>query len=480
MKIVLISPYELGRQPFALAEPAAFFTGAGYTVRCLDLSLQSLDDGDFDSAGLVAIHLGMHTATRIAVQALPRIRERAPHARLCVYGLYAPVNEALFRELGVDAVLGAEPEPELLEIARRLAHEPPSAASALAALAPDDMQTAPPGAQPPRRPPLPKVGFIVPERGGLPPLAQYAALLMPDGSRKVCGFAEATRGCKHLCRHCPVVPVYNGRFRALPPEVVLADVAGQVEAGARHISFGDPDFLNGPAHARRLLGAMRRRFPGLSFDATIKIQHLLRHSALLPEFAESGCLFITSAVESLDDTVLGLLDKNHSRADFVKAHRLLRDAGIALAPTFIPFTPWATLDDYVELLRTIAGLGLVHSVPPVQLTIRLLVPNGSHLLHIDGFHEMLGPYDPAMLGYPWRHTDPAMDHLQQTVQQYAMEAEQREQPREAIFQNIWRLAHEGAGRRVPPVRLHAADVPTPRLSEPWYCCAEPTAEQLAL
>ena len=192
--------------------------------------------------------------------------------------------------------------------------------------------------------------FVTPKRDGLPPLSRYAHLVLPGGGTRTMGFTESSRGCKHLCRHCPVVPVYHGRFRAVPVAVVLEDVAGQVAAGAEHVSFGDPDFFNGPTHALRVVRALHERFPGLTYDATIKIEHLIAHAGLLPELAATGCLFLTSAVESVDDRILDHLDKGHTRADFERAAGLVREAGIALAPTFVPFTPWTTLEGYVELL----------------------------------------------------------------------------------------------------------------------------------
>ena len=103
--------------------------------------------------------------------------------------------------------------------------------------------------------------FIVPERAGLPALARYAHVVMPDGSERVAGYTEASRGCKHLCRHCPIVPVYNGAFRIVERDVVLEDIRQQVAAGAQHITFGDPDFFNGPAHAMAIVEAMHREFP---------------------------------------------------------------------------------------------------------------------------------------------------------------------------------------------------------------------------
>src|SRR3990167_5833483 len=297
-KAVLINPYELGRQPFALAEPAAWLKRAGFQVVCIDLSLQKLDPRTLAGASLVAVYVGMHTATRIAVEAIPRIKALAPEAHLCVYGLYAPMNEMLLRGLGVGTVLGGEFEPGLLSVAERL------------------RSTRRNGTQSELLINLSRIEFLTPDRTGLPPLARYAHLQLPDGSTRVVGFAEGSRGCKHLCRHCPVVPVYQGKFRIVPVDVVMADIHSQVTKGAEHISFGDPDFFNGPTHALKLVQALHAEFPDISYDATIKIQHLINHAEMLPVLKSTGCLFITAAVESVDDRVLEILAKNHTNDDF--------------------------------------------------------------------------------------------------------------------------------------------------------------------
>ena len=183
----------------------------------------------------------------------------------------------------------------------------------------------------------------MPERAGLPSLSSYAHLKMPGEKHRTVGYTEASRGCKHLCRHCPVVPVYNGHFRVVQPEVVLEDIRRQVAGGAQHITFGDPDFFNGPRHAIEIVTAIHREHPRLSYDVTIKIEHLLKHSALLPTLRDTGCLFVTSAVESVDDAILTRLDKGHTRADFIQVVRNFRAIGLALSPTFVAFTPWTTL-----------------------------------------------------------------------------------------------------------------------------------------
>jgi radical SAM superfamily enzyme YgiQ (UPF0313 family) len=459
MKVVLINPYEIGRQPFGLAEPAAWLTRAGCTVHCLDLALQRLEPEVLRDARVVAIYVAMHTATRIAVEAMPRVRAIAPQAHLCVYGLYAPMNEKLLRDLGADTVLGGEVEPALVSLVQRLR------------AGDDEVQTEPVVN-------LSKIEFLTPDRRALPPLARYAHLQLPDGGRKTVGFAEGSRGCKHLCRHCPVVPVYHGMFRVIPVDTVMADVRQQVAAGAQHISFGDPDFLNGPTHALKLVHALHAEFPEISYDATIKIQHIIDHAGMLPELKGTGCLFITAAVESVDDRVLERLAKNHTNEDFARAVALCRAAGIALAPTFVAFTPWITLEGYLALLKRLLELELVESVPPIQLAIRLLIPQGSLLLELPDLQAYIGEFDPKLLGFPWKNPDTRVDRLQLAVQELVAQSEAKNLSRREIFARIWGLAHEALGVETPELTDSGMGAPIPRLSEPWYCCAEPTHQQL--
>ena len=396
MKVVLVSTYDLGHQPFGLASPAAWLREAGASVTCIDLAVEPLKKQAVRSAALVAIYLPMHTATRLASALLPRVKALNPRAHLCCYGLYAPMNEAFLRRLGVQTILGGEFEAGLLSLYTRLAAGGPRA--------PAERQSEPVVS-------FAKLQFRVPDRTGLPPLSGYAHLELGDGERRTAGYTEASRGCKHMCRHCPVVPVYGGRFRIVQRDVVMEDIRRQVAAGARHITFGDPDFFNGVGHALRLVAALHRAFPRITYDATIKVEHLLKHARDLPTLAATGCLFVTTAVESIDDDVLRLLDKGHTRADFVRVAGLARDAGLTLSPSFMPFTPWTSLRGYRDLLALVAELGLIDQVAPVQLAIRMLVPAGSRLLDLAALAPFLDGYDAAALSHRWSHPDPEADRL---------------------------------------------------------------------
>jgi len=459
MNITLINPYELGRQPFGLAEPAALLQEAGFTVNCCDLSIQKLDTCLTADTAVVAIYIAMHTATRIAIEALPKIRELAPEASLCVYGLYAPMNAELFRSLGVATILGGEFENGLVSLAKRI-----QAGNGAVQSEPDTC--------------LEKIAFIAPDRSTLPELSKYANLVNVDGSTTVVGFAESTRGCKYHCRHCPVVPVYNGKFYVIPADIVLDDIRSQIRQGARHISFGDPDFFNGPGHALKIVRALHQEFPSISYDATIKIEHIIKYPEEMKALKETGCLFILAAVEAVDDNILAYLDKGHTREDFINALAYLREINIDLTPTFVAFTPWTTLDIYLELLRHIVDLQLMESVAPVQLAIRLLIPAGSLILDIENLDGIIGDFDTDILGHPWANPDPRVDKLQQDLQAWVMQAEADGLSRPQAFKGIWEISHQAANRPVPPLDLEQAGKPVPRLSENWYCCAEPTCEQL--
>ena len=464
LNIVLISTYELGRQPFGLASPAAWLRKRGHEVVCLDLSRQSLDETAIHAAGLIAIYLPMHTATRLAAKLIPSLHNLNPRAHLCCYGLYAPMNVDYLRTLGVATILGGEFESELVHLAESLQS--------------DDRVTAEHALQPEPVISLERLSFEVPDRSGFPPIKKYAHLVLPSGEFRLVGSTEASRGCKHLCRHCPIVPVYKGVFRIVSRDVVMQDVRQQVAAGAQHISFGDPDFFNGIRHALELVEEFHREFPTVTYDATIKIEHLKKYEAHLPKLKETGCLFIISAVEYLDDAVLRVLDKGHTREDFLHVVRAFRELGMILHPTFVPFTQWTTLESYLDLLRVIHAESLIENVAPIQLGIRLLIPEGSRLLELEEVRRNVGPFDPQSLFYPWKHADARVDALGETVQATAAEGDRKKESRAKVFERIWKAAHAAAGMDAPALHLsesRAAAIPF--LSEPWYCCAEPTREQ---
>ena len=449
--ILLVACYELGHQPLAVAWPAAFLERAGYAPAVMDVSVEPFDAERVQRAKLVAISVPMHTALRLGVTVARRVRALNPACHIAFCGLYATLNAKHLLAGIADSVMSGETEGALIDLVRTLEVASPPAA--------------PP--QPLRV--LAKLDFPAPSRASLPSLKKYAHLER-DGGLELVGYVEASRGCKHLCRHCPIPPVYGGRFFVVPVEVLLADIRQQVEAGATHITFGDPDFLNGPGHALAVARALHEAFPTLTFDFTAKIEHLLRHRDRLPELARLGCAFIVSAAESLNDEILTHLDKGHSRADIEAAVQVTADAGIALRPTWVAFTPWTTLEDYRQLLDFVEAHGLVDAVDPVQFSIRLLIPPGSLLLESAAMRPFLGQLVEEQFYHRWIHPDPRMEALHAEVSAVVASAADRREDAAVTFQRVRELADRTAGLPVRPISApDAKRKRPPRLTEPWFC-----------
>jgi radical SAM superfamily enzyme YgiQ (UPF0313 family) len=485
---LLLSCYELGHQPLALAAPLRALEGAGFSPDALDLSVEELSTDKVKRASFAAISVPMHTALRLGVRAAERVREINPECRLLFYGLYAALNAPYLRERFSAFVIGPEWEAPLVALLEALASgnaetqerrvgewESGRVGASKGQSAKGKAQRASPNTRTPEHPdaqhPTPNTQHL----HVLPPLERYARLER-NGRLELAGYVEATRGCKHRCLHCPIPSVYDGRFVVVPRETVLEDVRRMVRLGAAHVTFGDPDFLNGPGHSLRIVRQMRVEFPHLTFDVTAKVEHLLKHRSLLPELAALGCVFIVSAVESLSDRVLRNLEKGHTRADVGEALALTRAAGIALRPSLMPFTPWSTLEDYRDLLRWVAEEDLVGCVDPVQLSIRLLVPPGSLLLQSPAMQPYLGELQEAAFSYRWAHPDPRVDRLHQDVSRAVEEAARADEEPRTTFARLWELAKEEGGRRKDesynPFILHSSSFilpKPPRLTESWFC-----------
>ncbi len=479
--VLLLSIYDLGRRPMALALAAGWFQQARLRVHCLDLSIQNLNETLVRQADCIALHVPMHTATRLAAGVLPRLKALNPKALLVCWGLYGPPNQAWLQSLGAAHVLGAECEPDLVALVEGTQKTPPGAPKNRAKVLAQNLAK-----NSAKSVPLPKLKHPLSVAAGLPSPEHYAVLKMGKIQRKTAA-VEATRGCKHTCTHCPITPMYQGQLRVVAAAVVLDAIDTQVELGAEHVSFADADFLNAPRHSLNIVRAMQKRHPKLSYDVTIKVEHLLKHAKMLPILRDTGCVLVTTAVETFEPLVLNKLQKNHSAKHAVDAILLLRNTGLGCNPTFVPFTPWSTPKGIHQLLQWVQRLGLVPLVAPVQYGIRLLLPQGSPIVQDANLKPWLLPFDAAKLHTPWRAPDARLDALQQEFADLAQSAQSQKMAREEVFAhlqqrvNAWvtpaelgRDAPTHDSKQRPPLGMGHWSQPapwvlTPQLSEPWFC-----------
>ncbi|MCY3740265.1 MAG: CUAEP/CCAEP-tail radical SAM protein [Candidatus Poribacteria bacterium] len=459
--ILLISCYELGHRPAGLTRPLHALEAAGFAPDITDIAVEPLDAEKVKRARFIGISVPMHTALRLGVHLLHRIRQINPEVSICMYGLYATLNADYLLSHGVDFCLPSSvtPQPPLSGGQVRDASSGGQAtdtSTQLVAL----VQSLVEGKQVETQ----KTDFYTAK---LPPLEEYAQFEDKDEVRTV-GYTETTHGCKHLCTHCPIPPVYKGKFFAVNREIVLDEIQKQVAEGAMHITFGDPDFLNGPMHGLRILRTMHEAYPNLTFDFTTKVEHILKHRKHFPEFAQLGCRFVISAVESLSDTVLTILEKHHTRADVETAIDIVQGTGIALRPTWVPFTPWTTLDDYLEIFQFVDTHRLVYHVDPVQYAVRLLIPPGSYLRNRPETKALPLTLDEAAFSYTWVHPDARMDELHKTVNALVENDARAGADTLETFYRIWSLAADMRSQPSPK-QSRGVHQPAPRITEAWFC-----------
>jgi len=451
LKVALITAYEMGHQPLHLASPGAALLAAGHEVKCFDTSVSPLDDAAIEWPDAVAISVPMHTAMRLGIELAKLLGSKREGLAVCMYGLYATVGSDETLGSVADHLIAGEYERGLVSWVDGL--DATTGSVGTGGVLVD----------------LGRSGSTKPDRSLVPSLDNYARL-DHDSRQSLSGYVEASHGCRYRCRHCPVPIIYDGRIRIVDPDDVVADVAALVEAGARHITFGDPDFFNAVPHSMKIVESVHARFPDLTFDCTIKVENLLKHRSAIPRLAAAGCLFVISALESTSDVVLEKLQKGHTSVESVEAIRLLRHHGIEMRPSFLPFTPWTALTDLVDLCHFIMENDLVGNVDPVQLTIRLLLPQGSLLLEDLHLSESLGEYDHERLSFPWASPDPAVDHLQESLASVLEKQTADAAPNHEIFAAMWSLIHESAGLPFnPPDLSDGSIVGRPRMTEPWFC-----------
>jgi radical SAM family protein len=450
VEILLVSTYELGHQPLHLASPAARLLRDGHQVHCLDLAVEDWDDDPFQCADLVAFSVPMHTAMRLAVQAATRLRTLRSLVPIAFYGLYAAMGADRRAGHVADRLIVGEYEDELASWV--------------------DDQSSGSGGKEARgavRVDLGRKAFLPPARHLLPGLENYARLEI-DGEARLAGYVEASHGCRHRCRHCPIPAVYDGRYRVTGLDTVMADVSALAAMGARHVTFGDPDFLNAPRYAMDVLGEVNSAFPDLTFDLTVKVEHILDHRDLWPVMAARNVVFVVSAFETTNDRVLGILEKGHTAMEMGEATMTTRMAGIQIRPSWMPFTPLTELTDLGDILQFLAEFDLLAMVDPVQLSIRLLIPEGSLILGSE-MAPFVNDYDSAGLSYRWTARDPRVDDLQRRL---AAIAEQGGSDQKGTILEMWSQALPGV-----PIPEWPRQRPI-RLTESWFCCAEPTSGQL--
>ena len=437
MKILLLSFYDLGKQPKIISELYKKLDNGSNQIDIVDYSIEE-KNLTLDNYDVLGIYASMHTASVLAEQYL---RDRKLPNKLFVFGLYANVFSEMFSNFQSIHSFDSDELESLLEVQLN-----------------------------------PNYSFkhSVPDRTILPSITDYSHIV--DGSNNlIAGSVETTYGCKHECTHCPVPIEFKGMFKTFGTEKIITDVTNQVEEGAKHISFNDPDFFNGPKHALKILQLLNEKHPSITYDSTIKVEHILKYPDYFQELKNLNMLFVISAFETTNDHVLNILQKNHSFNDLNKAVELSLENKIDIRPTWMPFSPWTEQNDLISIIKLIENYKLRETVDPIQLTIKLLVPKNSLILKRPEMKEYLLDYDPASFSYAWQYKFPNIDNIQNELFTYVLQHESENEY--AQYLGLVDILESHTNETLLNSEKYSQRI-VPKLSETWFCCAEPNKIQL--
>ena len=437
MKILLLSFYDLGKQPKIISELYKKLDNGSNQIDIIDYSIEE-KDLTLDNYDVLGIYASMHTASVLAEQYL---RDRKLPNKLFVFGLYANVFSEMFSDFQSIHSFDSDELESLLQVQLN---------------------------------PNYSYKHTVPDRTILPSITDYSHIV--DGSNNlIAGSVETTYGCKHECTHCPVPIEFKGMFKTFGTEKIITDVTNQVEEGAKHISFNDPDFFNGPKHALKILQLLNEKHPSITYDSTIKVEHILKYPDYFQELKNLNMLFVISAFETTNDHVLNILQKNHSFNDLNKAVELSLENKIDIRPTWMPFSPWTEQNDLISIIKLIENYKLRETVDPIQLTIKLLVPKNSLILKRPEMKEYLLDYDPSSFSYAWKYKFPNIDNIQNELFTYVLQHESENEY--AQYLGLVDILESHTNETLLNSEKYSQRI-VPKLSETWFCCAEPNKIQL--
>ena len=437
MKILLTSFYDLGKQPKIIAEIVDRYNSAEIDFDFFDFSVED-QNIDLENYDVLGIYAPMHTATILSIE---YIKDKILPNKMFTFGLYGSVLEDFNSSIRYIKDIESDELALFLEIN-------------------DDHQFS--------------LKNNIPNRQIFPDISNYAHLV--DGSNNlIAGSVETTYGCKHSCTHCPVPISFNGTFKTYSLEKIISDVENQVNQGAKHISFNDPDFFNGPIHALKILESLNEKFPSITYDSTIKVEHILKYKKYFKELSSLNMVFVISAFETTNDLVLSILEKNHTSNDLNNSIEISQDFGIDIRPTWMPFSPWTELNDLSNIVNLIEKYKLRETVDPIQLTIKLLIPKHSLIIKKPEINKYLGNYEKNSLSFKWEYENNDVEKLQSSLFDFILNNSELNEHKQYLgMVNI--IEKYTDTKLLTNSSYDFKNVP--KLSETWFCCAEPSKIQL--
>ncbi len=211
----------------------------------------------------------------------------------------------------------------------------------------------------------------------LGPVERY---LLPTFLGRRTAVHHASIGCPFRCQFCGVVPIFDGRQKAEPPERT-AEVLGalKVSHGIDAVQFYDNNFFLNESHARRqaeLLTPLR-----LKWWAEGRVDTFLRYSdATLREIQRSGATMIFFGAESGSNKVLAEMNKRITAEQTLELAARIRHFGIIPEFSFVVGNPSAPAEDTRETIHFVRRIKRLN--PDAEIIVQHYIPTP----HPDGMY----------------------------------------------------------------------------------------------
>lgn len=159
-----------------------------------------------------------------------------------------------------------------------------------------------------------------------------------------------SRGCPHDCSFCASAVTWKRRLRFRSLENVLAEIRYIVEnLNTRNLMFWDDDFAADKNRCIDLCGRISQEGPGMAYTVQLRADSV--DAKLVKALKGSGCKYAALGVESGSDEMLARIGKQETKAQFRKAVKIMKDAGLASIASYIIGLPGDTHETIKETIE---------------------------------------------------------------------------------------------------------------------------------
>jgi len=164
------------------------------------------------------------------------------------------------------------------------------------------------------------------------PIPRYDLMeLKKYGVGRVCVFTvQSSRGCPFKCEFCSERFVIGDRYRYRPTEEIVEEVK---QIKARNVFFGDSMFAGKRQHSMELMEAL---IPLKIRWSTLWTTYLCKDREFMDLAKRSGLLHVNMGMESIDQEVLGLMNKSFNKVNqYDEILSALHQRGISYSLNFV-------------------------------------------------------------------------------------------------------------------------------------------------